>query len=189
MNGLTILIIFVLLSSSSLNAQESDFRGADTSKQIRIYSIRFTSSDSGWAESFFGDVLSTTDRGNTWQAINENQQEEYRTAIQTDVIDGWSADIFCAVMKSSDGGKSWRPYPKKQEEHFCIVYFKNENTGWQAAEIFLQGVIDTITTSMQKGDCKTKSGFIHKCREYYTDMDEGWTLGWCFKNLVSKQRK
>ncbi len=187
MNGLTTLIIFFFLLNSSLNAQESGFWDVDTSEQVRIYSISFTSSENGWAESFFGDILKTTDAGKTWQAINnENQLAKYRTVNQTNIKEGWSADIFCAVMKSSDGGESWNPYPKKLEEHFCQVYFKDENTGWKVAEEFLGKVIATITTSMQEGDCESKSGIIHNCREYYTDIDEGWTLGWCFKNLVSK---
>ncbi|MDH3268860.1 MAG: hypothetical protein OEM46_08405 [Ignavibacteria bacterium] len=118
--------------------------------------------------------------------MNKDQQKEYRAVIKTDVGNGWTADIFCAVMKSTDGGENWKPYPKNLEEHFCQVYFKDENTGWKVAEEFLGKVIATIKNSMQEGDCESKSGIIHKCREYYSDIDEGWTLGWCYKNLVSK---
>ncbi|MDH3268861.1 MAG: hypothetical protein OEM46_08410 [Ignavibacteria bacterium] len=66
MNELAALILIFSLLSLQVYAQESDFWGADTSEQIRIYAISFSTSDNGWAESFFGDVLKTTDGGQTW---------------------------------------------------------------------------------------------------------------------------
>jgi hypothetical protein len=185
MNGLAAISLLLFFLIQKVNAQESEFWGADTSDQIRIYSIKFTTTENGLAESYFGDVLKTTDGGQTWQEVKNDKLQKYISAIKTDDKIDWSVDIFCAVMKTTDGGENWKPYHKKQEEHFCQVYFKDENTGWKVAEEFLNKVITTITTSIEKGDCESNSGIIHKCREYYTDIDEGWTLGWCYRNYIS----
>ena len=187
MYKITTLLLFFLSLHQEVTAQENEIWEADTSEQIRIYSIIFTTTENGRAKSFFGDVLTTTNGGQTWQAVDEKQWQEYDEDIGMDGKKGWSAEIFCAVMKSTDGGETWKPYPKKQEEHFCQVYFKDENTGWRVAEEFLQKVVTTINKSIRDGECESKSGIIHKCREYYTDIDEGWTLGWCYKNFIAKE--
>jgi len=88
-------------------------------------------------------------------------------------------------MQSTDGGENWTPYPKKKEEHFCAVYFKDENTGWKVAEEFLQKVVSTITTYLSNDNWENEIGMPQKCREYYTDMNTGWWVGWCYNNLVT----
>jgi hypothetical protein len=181
---ISIFIVFSIFSTKF--SQNLQIAGEYPSQGVKIYSLMFIDSNNGWAKSFLGITLKTTDGGKTWVVVNQYKEAATKTATQKDVSSIWSADIFCSVAMSNDGGITWNDYPKKQEEHFCQVYFKDENTGWKVAEEFLNGVTDTIKKAVQTGEYESKSGFVHKCREYYTNMDEGWTLGWCYKNLVLK---
>lgn len=59
-----------------------------------------------------------------------------------------------------------------------------KTTSWKVAEEFLNGVTDTIKNAIPTGEYESKTGVVHMCRKYYKNNKEGWTLGWCCKNLV-----
>ncbi|MBT8380480.1 MAG: hypothetical protein KJN64_14770 [Ignavibacteria bacterium] len=172
-----IFLLYITFSFFSSNlSQNLHNAGQFPSNGVKIYTLNFADSNNGWAESYLGNVLNTSDGGNTWKECTEGIiEEEVRT---------WSADIFCAIFISTDEGNTWIEYSKKEQEHFCQVYFKDENTGWRVAEEFLASVTDTINSALKKGEHDSKAGVVFKCREYYTDKNEGWTLGWCYRNLV-----
>ncbi len=186
MKGLTAMLLLLITSSPSIEAQEGDIGKEPVSQGIKIYSISFFSSINGLADSFFGDVLITTNGGKNWEVRTGTEVEKLKAIIQTGTNIVWSADIYCEVMQSTDGGENWTPYPKKKEEHFCAVYFKDKNTGWKVAEEFLQKVVSTITTYLGNENWEEEIGVPQKCREYYTDMNTGWWVGWCYNNLVTK---
>ena len=140
MRGLTAILLLFIISYTSIEAQEGDIEKESVSQGIKIYSISFFNSNNGLADSFFGDVLITTNAGVNWKVKTGTEVEKFKAISQSGTEFVWSADIYCEVMQSTDGGESWAPYPKKQEEHFCAVYFKDENTGWKVAEEFLQKV-------------------------------------------------
>jgi photosystem II stability/assembly factor-like uncharacterized protein len=183
MKTLITLVLFLTFLCLSIIAQEEDITEVIP---IKIYSIEFVDFNNGWAESIFGEILITTDGGQDWHIKTGAELEKIKAIIKAGTGNGWSADIYCEVMQSTDCGENWMPYPKKQEEHFCAVYFKDENTGWKVAEEFLQKVVDTITVAMRDNTWEQKIDLPHKCREYYTDIITGWSVGWCFKNLISE---
>ena len=184
MKTLTVLLFFSFSLHSSNVAQEGNIENESVSQGIKIYSINFFDSNNGLADSYFGDVLITTNGGMNWEVKTGAEVEKLKAVSQTGTNIDWSADIYCDVMQSTDGGENWAPYPKKKEEHLCAVYFKDENTGWKVAEEFLQKVVSTITNNLSKNSWEEEIGAPQKCREYYTDMNTGWWVGWCYNNLV-----
>ena len=186
MKTITALLFFSLILYSSNIAQEGNIGKETVSQGIKIYSISFFNSNNGLADSFFGDVLITTNGGKNWEVKTGAEVEKLKAISQTGINIVWSADIYCDVMQSTDGGENWTPYPKKKEEHFCAVYFKDENTDWKVAEEFLQKVVSTITTYLRNDTWEKEKGVSQKCREYYTDMNTGWWVGWCYNNLVTQ---
>ena len=183
MKTVTALLFFSFILYSSNVAQQGNIGKETVSQGIKIYSITFFNSNNGLADSFFGDVLITTNGGKNWKVITGMELEKMK-ATPMDTDNSWSVDIYCDVMQSIDGGENWTRYPKKKEEHFCAVYFKDENTGWKVAEEFLQKVVSTITTYLSNENWEKEIDVPQKCREYYTDMNTGWWVGWCYNNLV-----
>jgi hypothetical protein len=184
MKTLTSLLFFTLILYSSNVAQKGDIGKETVSHGIKLYSISFINSNNGLANSYFGDVLITTNGGKNWKVLTGIELERMKITTPMDANNSWSVDIYCDVMQSIDGGENWTRYPKKKEEHFCAVYFKDENTGWKVAEEFLQKVVNTIATSIRDNNWEQIINVPYKCREYYTDMNTGWSLGWSFNNLV-----
>ncbi len=187
MKTLTVLLFISFNLLSSNLAQEGNIDSETVSQGIKIYSISFFDSNNGLADSYFGDILITTNGGRNWKVKTGAEVDKLKAISQTVTENMWSTDIYCDVMQSTDGGESWIPYPKKQEEHFCAVYFRDKNTGWKVAEEFLQKVVGTITTYLSNENWEEEMGVAQKCREYYTDMNTGWWVGWCYNNLIVMQ--
>jgi len=146
-------------------------------KGFKIYSISFSDSENGWAVSKLGEVLHSNDGGNHWEIVANSSDSVFADQIL------WCADIYCSVMTTTNGGSSWQPYADKEQEHFCLVYFKNNNTGWQTAEEFLNKVVVTVNTFIERNDKESLIEKAYQCTEYYTDIYSGWALGWCIKNF------
>ena len=145
----------------------------------KIYLIKFFNSNNGIAESQLEESLETKDGGHSWlPAITEKKKEP------SDYL--WSAEIYCSAMRTIDGGLTWVPYLQEPQEHFCLVYFKDNNTGWKVAEEFLSKVLSTIKTYINDGGIKLLVDQPHQCTEYYTSIDSGWALGWCVRGFENR---
>ena len=179
MKTLTILSLILLLFTPPIFTQSKSYWKDAPTTGTKIYSIEFIDQDNGWAKSKLGEILITTDSGEHWK-VNSNISESINYSQYM-----WSADIYCSVMNTTDGGNTWSQYNDEMQEHFCQVYFRNENTGWQTAEEFLQKVTSTIQLFMKKNDLELLNKKATQCTEYYTDMTSGWALGWCVKNFKS----
>jgi hypothetical protein len=175
MNTVTNICVILLVFTVLNYTQSKPYWENALNTGTKIYSVEFIDKDNGWAKSKLGEVLITTDGGNHW-TLNSNP---YKLITNTPRL--WSADIYCSVMNTTDGGNTWNPYTDEEQDHFCQVYFKNENTGWQTAEEFLQKVIRTIQSLIIKNDLELLYKKTTQCTEYYTDIDNGWALGWRVK--------
>jgi hypothetical protein len=174
-NICVILLLFTVLSFTQSKPYWKNAPATGT----KIYSVEFIDEDNGWAKSKLGEVLITTDGGKKW-SIDSNP---YKLIKNTPRL--WSAEIYCSVMNTTDGGNTWNQYNDEEQDHFCQVYFRNENTGWQTAEEFLQKVTVTIKSFINKDDLESLYNKTTQCIEYYTDINNGWALGWCVKNFRS----
>jgi len=176
MNIVTSICVIILLFTVLSFTQSKSYWENAPNTGTKIYSIEFTDEDNGWAKAQLGEVLITTDGGKHW-VVNS---KPFKLINDSQYL--WSADIYCSVMSTTDGGNTWNPYTDEMQEHFCQVYFRNENTGWQTAEEFLQKVTGTIQFFIDKNDLESLYSKSTQCTEYYTDMHNGWALGWCVKN-------
>jgi len=146
----------------------------------KIYSIKFFDSNNGVAKSQLEETLVTNDSGRSWspRARTEKVKEPDNYL--------WSAEIYCSIMRTSDSGTTWVPYLQEPQEHFCMVYFKDQNTGWKVAEEFLIKVVNTINKYIKNNDIELLVNQPHQCTEYYTNVDSGWALGWCIKGFENQ---
>jgi len=172
MNTITNLSVILLLFTALVFAQSKSYWKNAPTTRIKIYSIEFADEDNGRAKTILGEALITTDGGNHWE-VNSNP---YKLINNNQHL--WSVDIYCSVMNTTNGGNTWNQFNDEVQDHFCQVYFKNENTGWQTAEEFLQKVIRQIRSI----DLESLYNKSTQCTEYYTDINNGWALGWCVKD-------
>jgi photosystem II stability/assembly factor-like uncharacterized protein len=146
----------------------------------KIYLIKFFDSNNGVAKSQFEETLVTNDGGQSWSPSARTQKKKEPASYL------WSAEIYCSVMRTNDGGTTWVPYLQEPQEHFCMVYFKDNNTGWKVAEEFLSKVVNTINTYINNDNIKSLVDQPHQCTEYYTNVDSGWALGWCVRSFENQ---
>jgi hypothetical protein len=177
-NVINTSVIILLFAVLSFTQSKSYWENAPITG-TKIYSVEFINECIGWAKSKLGEVLITTDGGKHW-IVNSKPYK-----LINDIQRLWSADIYCSVMNTTDGGSTWNPYTDEEQDHFCQVYFRNENTGWKTAEEFLQKVTSTIKSFIDKNDFESLYSKSTQCTEYYTDINNGWALGWCVKNYKS----
>ncbi len=148
----------------------------------KIFSICFTQHQIGYAVSIRNEVFESFDSGYTW--IFKSADYHPNKTAPKDTL--WSADIYCSVMRSTDGGLNWSAYTKEEQEHFCGVYFKNENTGYQTADEFLNKVTSVISNYIIKKNISSLIDYPQQCTEYYVSESEGWALGWCLRNFKKR---
>ena len=178
---LKIIVVISVLSIFILCQNQFYWKDAPTNG-TKIYSIKFYDLNNGVAESQFEETLATNNSGKSWLpgAITEKKIGPSNYL--------WSAEIYCSIMTTSDGGSSWIPYLQEPQEHFCMVYFKDNNTGWKVAEEFLIKVVNTINTYIEDDNIELLIDQPHQCTEYYTSVDSGWALGWCIRGFKNQQQ-
>ena len=75
---------------SSNIAQKGDIGEETISHGIKIYSICFFDSNNGLADSFFGDVLITTNGGKNWKVLTGIELEKMKDTTTKDAENSWS---------------------------------------------------------------------------------------------------
>jgi len=176
MNAVKNICVILLLFTSLIFTQSKPYWENAPTNGIKIYSIEFIDEDNGRAKTKQGEILITADGGKHWIVNSNPYMLIYNSQHQ------WSVDIYCSVMNTTDGGNTWNQYSDEMQEHFCQIYFKNENTGWQTAEDFLNKVVSKIQSFIINNDVESLYNKTTQCTEYYIDINNGWALGWCVKN-------
>ncbi len=68
---------------------------------------------------------------------------------------------------------------------FYTVQFKDKNTGWKVVEEIINVANTKIKESILGNSQKQEDTLYQKGREDYVDINNGWILNWCCKNLVT----
>lgn len=117
---------------------ESDLRDVHFIDENTGYAVGHYYDDSGLN---FGQVIKTTNAGESWQIIDDGQFEHLVSVYFTDVnvgyISGWNGEIF----KTTDGGQSWDNLLDIPGTTLRDLTFVNENTGYVAGEYIGTGTI------------------------------------------------
>ena len=174
------MIVLICFLSILLICQNKFYWNDAPTNGTKIYSIKFFDLNNGIAESQFEEILATNNSGKSWMPGATTEKKMVTSSYL------WSAEIYCSIMRTSDGGASWIPYLQEPQEHFCMVYFKDQNTGFKVAEEFLIKVVNTINTYIENDNIELLIDQPHQCTEYYTSVDSGWALGWCIRDFKNQ---
>lgn len=125
--------VFVASSMAPTTAMASGIDAetkAISSKDLK--GVSFPDEDHGWVVGLGGEILATTDGGDTWR-----RQE---SGITTDLMDvsfptnqtGWAVGWSDTILRTDDAGETWTPYSTEELDiaQFTAVHFTDEQHGW-----------------------------------------------------------
>jgi len=101
----------------------------ETAFNENFYSVHIID-DRAWIVGYYGAILHTPDRGQTWQI----QQSPVRSALFSvrfaNRDKGWIAGSYGTILHTGDGGKNWRAQRAGTTEHLFGLAMFDENHGW-----------------------------------------------------------
>tara|TARA_R110001599_G_scaffold353880_1_gene601996 strand:+ start:108599 stop:109603 length:1005 start_codon:yes stop_codon:yes gene_type:complete len=106
-NRLWVSASFSTLYSRDLQSQE--WQEFSLSEDLQFTSVKFVDELNGYAVGEFGTVLSTTDGGENWSAMESLPNEFYPMAADfLDATTGWIGGLDGVIWQTEDGGMSWQ---------------------------------------------------------------------------------
>ena len=156
--------------------------------------VHFSDASNGWVVGVNGQVMKTTDGGNSWVNKNITGVSPFTPPL-TDVfgINGTTAwvvgDRNTKVFKTTNGGDTWTDVftGTFYSSGFRTVFFLNHNEGWIAGDY---GIIRKTTngganwTSLLLGSSSSSSSNTWVTDIFFLDSSIGWFIG--EDGLISK---
>jgi len=157
-----------------------------------LTSVKFISSDVGWAVGYGGTIIKTTNGGIKW-TIQSNQtgytlnsvsftDENNGCAVGTMVI--WNDSLWAhisvgIILNTTNGGTTWTEQISVTEQWLYGVYFTDANNGWAVGTEWdpNQGLILHTTNggaTWNKQTSGTTEDLFSVC---FTDTNNGWVVG------------
>jgi photosystem II stability/assembly factor-like uncharacterized protein len=107
-----------------------------------IHDCYFFDGCTGFITGSDGNIVKTTDTGQSWISINSGVVENLFDIEFIDRSVGFIAGEFGRILKTEDGGETWRKTDSGTQETIYSVGFKNEYEGWAGTESGLRYTID-----------------------------------------------
>ena len=84
----------------------------------------------GWAISYEGDIVKTTDGGDTWVEISQTISSSLAGISFADETTGYIATLDYKILKSTDGGTTWTLSTPQLNTNAIDVYFTSASNGY-----------------------------------------------------------
>jgi len=102
----------------------------------------FFTSQIGFLIGSEGNIIKTTDTGQSWQVINSGVTENLWDITFINRKTGFVVGDFGRILKTQDGGQTWRKTDSGTQEDVYSIGFKNEQEGWAGTETGLLHTTD-----------------------------------------------
>ncbi len=130
--------------------------------------------DSAWIVGYYGTILHSTDRGQTWEIQSSPARNALFTVRFTDASKGWISGSYGTAWQTSDGGKSWRARPIGTAEHLFASYWLDESHGWMAGS---RGITSRTNDGGRSWTHATVPGDLTLSGLTFLDAARGWLAG------------
>ena len=121
-----------LFKSTDQGATSENFNPSVTYDNFN--DIHFPTQSTGYAVTWEGEIVKTTDAGSSWSVISSGQFERILSVWFTDATTGYIATGNSAY-KSTDGGSTWNEMALMHPDvYFKEIMFVNQNTGFISGE-------------------------------------------------------
>ncbi|MHB0976025.1 MAG: YCF48-related protein [Candidatus Aquicultorales bacterium] len=149
----------------------------------RLWSVRFTDINTGWAVGASGRIIKTSDGGLTWVKQVSGSEDILTSADFIDGNTGWVVGRHGTVLKTTNAGATWTTIRQgtaglahilSSTPWFESVDFVDATTGWAAGRhgVILKTVDGGGTWAEQNSG--TKSDFDSVV---FSDLNTGWAVG------------
>ena len=103
--------------------------------------IKLSGPTNGWLVGDGGLILSTVDRGRSWQPPASNPARFAGSDFDCQAVEVRGSKCWVAgspgtrVLHSSDGGQSWQAFPTGQNAPLTAIAFADDQRGWAVGEL------------------------------------------------------
>ncbi|KAA0265110.1 MAG: T9SS C-terminal target domain-containing protein [Chlorobiota bacterium] len=172
---------FVIVISTLLNAQW--YRQEVPPGVNNISSVYFIDGRTGWATTFQGAILKTTNGGRNWAKLRDTSNISFNSIFFVDQNYGWVSGSnrygYGFINRTSDGGLTWTSslttmFPFKK------LKFTDRNTGWVTGGPVSRMTMGAINKTTDGGVTWQENPTDHDA--LYSDIDmvndrHGWMTG------------
>ena len=130
--------------------------------------------DSAWIVGYYGTILRSTDRGQTWEIQSSAARNALFTVRFTDASKGWISGSYGSALQTSDGGKNWFARPIGTAEHLFASYWLDQSHGWMAGS---RGITSRTNDGGRSWTHTTVPGDLTFSGLAFLDASRGWLAG------------
>jgi photosystem II stability/assembly factor-like uncharacterized protein len=140
-----------------------------------LSSVHFEDANIGWAVSYGGALLHTSDGGNNWYTqadLGAESRSVFFTSPTNGWVVGWAIPIGGFIKHTTDGGNNWSI--QAGFAGVTSIFFTSTTTGWVVGD---NGII-LSTTDGGNIWIEQSSGTTLKLHSvYFIDQNIGWAVG------------
>jgi photosystem II stability/assembly factor-like uncharacterized protein len=131
------VFLIVFFTSDFVTAQWVTLNSGTTEN---LYSIHFTSSDTGFAAGAYGTILKTTNGGVSWVSKPSGVTSDlnsifFSTPDSGYIVGGNYWQNTCVILKTTNAGNNWTVVHTDTSSYLHSVYFVNTNVGYAVGSL------------------------------------------------------
>jgi photosystem II stability/assembly factor-like uncharacterized protein len=88
-----------------------------------LYTVQFTSPDTGWVAGEFGTILQTRDGGKNWELKKSGTTQNLYSLYFLNADTGWVAGRWGTVLKTTDAGETWTEQSTGTYRRLLCIHF------------------------------------------------------------------
>ncbi|MDP4172851.1 MAG: YCF48-related protein [Bacteroidota bacterium] len=137
--------------------------------------LTFSDKLNGFGVGEYGNIVKTTDGGNTWtKIVNGVTGDSFYGADQTDKDNLWCVGDGGVLLHTSDAGKSWIQQPTYVTTTLLSISFIDQQNGWACGDL---GVVLHTTDAGKTWKQQTSgvTGILYGIK--FKDSKNGWIAG------------
>ncbi len=139
-----------------------------------LHSVYFTDANTGYATSYNGTILKTTDGGITWTAQSSGTYDYLISVFFTDTNTGYAVGDGGTILKTTNGGTDWIVQTSGTTNGLMSVYFTDANTGYAVG---YNGIILKTTNGGTDWIVQASGTYSWLYSVYFTDANTGYAVG------------
>lgn len=140
-----LLGILITLSFHDSNAQSQWYWVEPMPSGNMLYSVYFSSVNTGYAAGSFGTVMKSTDAGVTWEKLNTGITADLYSIYFIDDENGFCAGRNGSLISTTNGGNDWKQINSDVNENLHDICFAGNSTGYAV------GLLSTILKTTNAG--------------------------------------